>query len=62
VVFAGIGFLKKIGFSPMAVDPTIFRHTESGVIIGVHVDDFMIREKMKLRLERSKNSLKGDSR
>ena len=35
-------FLKEIGFSPMAVDPTIFRHTGSGVIIGVHVDDFMI--------------------
>jgi hypothetical protein len=35
-------FLKEIGFLPMAVDPTIFRHTESGVIIRVHVDDFMI--------------------
>jgi hypothetical protein len=49
-------FLKEIGFSQMAVDPTVFRHRESGVIIGVHVDDFMITEKMRLPLKRSMNN------
>jgi hypothetical protein len=28
--------LNLLGFQPMAVDPTIFRHPESKVIIGVH--------------------------
>ena len=52
-------FLKKIGFSPMAVDPTIFRHTESGVIIGVHVDDFMITGEDEVEIRKVKEQLKG---
>jgi hypothetical protein len=51
-------FLKQIGFSPMAVDPTIFRHTESGVIIGVHVDDFMITGKDEAAIREVKEQLK----
>ncbi|KAM4064118.1 reverse transcriptase (RNA-dependent DNA polymerase) [Hirsutella rhossiliensis] len=52
-------YLKEIGFSPMTVDPTIFRHTESGVIIGVHVDDFMITGGNEVAIERVKEKLKG---
>jgi hypothetical protein len=52
-------FLKEIGFSPMAVDPTIFRHTESGVIIGVHVDDFMITGEDEAAIGKVKKQLKG---
>lgn len=52
-------YLKEIGFSPMAVDPTIFRHTESGVIIGVHVDDFMITGGDEVAIEKVKEKLKG---
>ena len=52
-------FLKKIGFSPMAVDPTVFRHTESGVIIGVHVDDFMLTGEDDVAIEKVKEQLKG---
>lgn len=40
----------------MAVDPTIFRHTELGVIIGVHVDDFMITGGMRWLLKMSRKS------
>jgi hypothetical protein len=52
-------FLKEIGFSPMAVDPTIFRHTESGVIIGVHVDDFMITGEDEAAIGKVKRQLEG---
>jgi hypothetical protein len=52
-------FLKKIGFSLMAVDLTIFRHTESGVIIGVHVDDFMITGEDEVEIRKVKEQLKG---
>ncbi|KJZ78398.1 hypothetical protein HIM_02436 [Hirsutella minnesotensis 3608] len=52
-------YLKEIGFSPMTVDPTIFRHTESGVIIGVHVDDFLITGGDEVAIERVKEKLKG---
>lgn len=52
------GFLKKIGFSPMAVDPTVFRHTESGVIIGLHVDDFMLTGEDEAAIEKVKEQLK----
>ena len=52
-------FLKEIGFSPMAVDPTIFRHTESEVIIGVHVDDFMITGEDEAAIGKVKTQLKG---
>jgi hypothetical protein len=52
-------YLKEIGFSPMAVDPTIFRHTESGVIIGVHVDDFMITGGHEIAIEKVKENLKA---
>jgi hypothetical protein len=52
-------YLKEIGFSPMAVDPTIFRHTESGVIIGVHVDDFMITGGNEVAIEKVKEKLKA---
>ncbi|KAM4067742.1 reverse transcriptase (RNA-dependent DNA polymerase) [Hirsutella rhossiliensis] len=52
-------YLKEIGFSPMTVDPTIFRHTESEVIIGVHVDDFMITGGNEDAIERVKEKLKG---
>ncbi|KAM4067913.1 reverse transcriptase (RNA-dependent DNA polymerase) [Hirsutella rhossiliensis] len=52
-------YLKEIGFSPMTVDPTIFRHTESGVIIGVHVDDFMITGGDEDAIELVKEKLKG---
>ena len=52
-------FLKEIGFSPMAVDPTVFRHKESGVIIGVHVDDFMITGEDEVAIEKVKEQLKG---
>ncbi|KAM4067735.1 reverse transcriptase (RNA-dependent DNA polymerase) [Hirsutella rhossiliensis] len=43
----------------MTVDPTIFRHTESEVIIGVHVDDFMITGGNEDAIERVKEKLKG---
>ncbi|KAM4063377.1 reverse transcriptase (RNA-dependent DNA polymerase) [Hirsutella rhossiliensis] len=46
---------REIGFSPMTVDPTIFRHTESEVIIGVHVDDFMITGGNEDAIERMKD-------
>lgn len=52
-------FLKEIGFSPMAVDPTVFRHTESHVIIGVHVDDFMLTGEDEVAIEKVKEQLKG---
>ena len=52
-------YLKEIGFSPMAVDPTIFRHTKSGVIIGVHVDDFMITGADEVAIGKVKEKLKG---
>jgi hypothetical protein len=52
-------YLKEIGFSPMAVDPTIFRHAASGVIIGVHVDDFMITGEDGVAIEEIKEKLKG---
>lgn len=52
-------FLKEIGYSPMAVDPTVFRHTESGVIIGVHVDDFMLKGEDEVAIEKVKEQLKG---
>ncbi|XP_044715955.1 reverse transcriptase (RNA-dependent DNA polymerase) domain-containing protein [Hirsutella rhossiliensis] len=39
----------------MTVDPTIFRHTESEVIIGVHVDDFMITGGNEDAIERMKD-------
>ena len=49
-------YLKELGFAPMAVDPTIFRHTESGVIIKVHIDDFMITGGDEPAIERSRKS------
>ena len=52
-------FLKEIGFSPMAVDPTVFRHTGIGVIIGVHVDDFMLTGEDEVAIEKVKEQLKG---
>jgi hypothetical protein len=51
-------FLKEIGFSPMAVDPTVFRQRESGVIIGVHVDDFIITGADEVAIGKVKGQLK----
>jgi hypothetical protein len=52
-------FLKEICFLPMAVDPTIFRHTENGVIIGLHVDDFMITGEDEVGIRKVNKQLKG---
>jgi ribosomal protein S3 len=43
----------------MAVDPTIFRHIESRVIIGVHVNDFIIIGEDKATIRKVKKQLKG---
>ena len=51
-------FLKEIGFLLIAVDPTIFRQTKLGVIIKVHVDDFMIIRGNKAAIEKVKGQLK----
>ncbi|KID83233.1 retrotransposon like protein [Metarhizium guizhouense ARSEF 977] len=40
-------------------DITIFRHTDSGVIIGVHVDDFIITGGDEMAIEKVKEKLKG---
>ena len=43
----------------MAVDLTVFRHRESGVIIRVHVDDFMLTGEDEVAIEKVKEQLKG---
>jgi hypothetical protein len=34
--------LKKLGFHPLYSDPSVFRNPESGVLIGLYVDDMLI--------------------
>ena len=52
-------FLKEIGFSPMAVDPTIFKHSKSGVVIGLHVDDLILTGADEDAIEEVKKQLKS---
>ena len=51
-------FLREIGFLPMAVDLTIFRQTELGVIIRVYVNNFMIIRRNKAAIKKVKGQLK----
>jgi hypothetical protein len=54
-----LGYLKETGFSLIVVDLTIFRHIELAVIIGVHVDDFIIIRGDEAAIEKVKEKLKG---
>ena len=51
-------FLKEIGFLLIVVDLTIFRQTELGVIIKVHVNDFIIIGGNKATIKKVKGQLK----
>lgn len=52
-------FLKRIEFSPMAVDPTVFRHPGSGVVVGIHVDDFMLTGEDEVAIRSVNEQVKG---
>jgi hypothetical protein len=54
-----LGYLKETGFSLILVEPTIFRHIGLAVIIGAHVDDFIIIGGDEVAIEKVKEKLKG---